>query len=191
MPERAVFLDRDGTLIEDVGHLHRLQDVYVYPNAFEAVRRINQRGLPAIVITNQSAVARGFLTEDELRRLHRGLRKMFLEKGARLDAFYYCPHHPEGNEPYRQVCQCRKPEPGLLLQAAEDLEIELNTSHVIGDRLADVGAAFRVNCGSVLVKTGYGLAELESLAEEGSGIHPHYIAEDVLDGVNWILRHSP
>lgn len=191
MPKCAIFLDRDGTLIEDAPYLHRLQDISIYPRALEAVRKINQSGLLAIVITNQSAVARGLLTEDRLQKLHQVLADRFCEKGARLDAFYYCPHHPEGNGPYRRVCRCRKPEPGLLRQAVEDFQIELSNSYLIGDRLLDVQTAARAGCGSVLVKTGYGASELNSLPEAKPDIHPLYIAHDVLDGVNWILRQSP
>lgn len=189
MPNRAIFLDRDGTLILEVGHLHRAEDISLYPGAVEAVTMTNQRGILAVVITNQSAVARGFLSEDELHEVHQVLAERFLEQGARLDAFYYCPHHPEGNGVYRQVCQCRKPQPGLLLQAAEELDIDLSGSHVIGDRLADVEVGARAGCASsVLVKTGYGALEL-ALLTDGT-CRPHYIAEDVLDGVNWILAQE-
>ena len=193
MPNRAIFLDRDGTLIREVGYLQRREDLYIYPSALEAVRRINQRGTLAVVVTNQSVVARGLLTEKELQHLHQELQELFQRKGAHLDAFYYCPHHPEGHGEYRQVCPCRKPEPGLLFRAAQDLQIDLGSSHVIGDRLLDVEVAHRAGCGSVLVKTGYGSTELESLNRTSSRngtssrIHPDYIAADVLDGVNWIL----
>lgn len=188
MPSKqAVFLDRDGTLIEEVGHLHRIPDIRIFPSAFEAVRKINASQAWAVVITNQSAVARGFLTEEELDELHRELAERFRREGARLDAFYYCPHHPEGIEPYRRVCACRKPEPGLILQAAEDLGIDLSSSHVIGDRLADVEVGHRAGCrSSVLVKTGYGACEL-SLLTPDSPYRPHFVAEDILEGVNWML----
>ena len=190
---RAIFLDRDGTLIREAGYPQRRENLHIYPRAFEAARQINESGILAIVITNQSAVARGLLTEKQLQRLHRDLRDMFQKKGARLDAFYYCPHHPEGDGDYKQACQCRKPEPGLLFQAAQDFQIDLGASHLIGDRLLDVEAAHRAGCGSVLVKSGYGRTELKSLGKASSGIRcvrPHHIAEDVLDGVNWILGRS-
>ena len=187
---RAIFLDRDGTLIREAGYAQHREDLHIYPRAFEAVRQINQSGILAIVITNQSAVARGLLTEEMLLLLHRHLNGMFQEQGVHLDAFYYCPHHPEGYGHYKRVCQCRKPEPGLLFQAAQDFQIDLGASHLIGDRLLDVEAAHQAGCGSVLVKTGFGRTELKSLSKASSGICPHFIAEDTLDGVNWILGRS-
>lgn len=187
MLKPAVFFDRDGTLIEEKEYLRRAEDIFVYPEALSAVRKINQSGALAVVITNQSAVARGFLTEEQLQELHRLLADVFRENGARIDAFYYCPHHPEAGEgPYTQACTCRKPEPGLLLQAAQDLEIDLASSYFIGDRFLDVETARRAGCRPVLVKTGYGAKELQ-LSGETPPPGPDYIADSILDAVEWIL----
>ncbi|MDA2927796.1 HAD-IIIA family hydrolase [Acidobacteria bacterium AH-259-G07] len=199
MPKRAIFLDRDGTLIEEIPHLHRVQDVRVYPKAFEVLRRINRSDSLAVVITNQSAIARGLLTEEDLQEIHRTITGLFRENSAWIDSFYYCPHHPQaGSGPYSRTCRCRKPEPGLLLRAARDLEIELAASHIIGDRLHDVEAGHRAGCKSILVKTGYGREELLLLNEKSSPTadsphplrHPDYVAENILDGVKWILEHG-
>lgn len=189
MGNRAIFLDRDGTLMEeDVGLLHRIEDVHVFPCAFVAVRRINESGALAVVATNQSPIARGLLTEEELHCLHDYVRNLFLKNEARINAFYYCPHHPEiGNGSYTRACSCRKPEPGLLFRAAEEMHIDLAKSYLIGDRRKDVEAAARAGCGSVLVKTGGGLNDLALAA---GSVHPNCIAEDVLEAVEWIFRQT-
>ena len=188
----AVFLDRDGTLIEEAGHHSRPDQVRILPEAIEAVRRINQEGRPAVVITNQSAVARGLISEEELAALHESIRQAFGREGARLAAFYYCPHHPEaGRGSYTGPCQCRKPRPGLLLRAARELGLDLAASHMVGDALRDVEAGRRAGCRTVLVKTGHGRAELARLdpaSPPGSPLRPDFVAHDLLAGVRWILE---
>jgi D-glycero-D-manno-heptose 1,7-bisphosphate phosphatase len=195
--QRAFFLDRDGTLIEEVGHLHRKEDIHIYPGAFEAVRKINQSSALTIVITNQSAIARGLLDEKELAELHEVLQEEFRREKARIDAFFYCPHHPEeGTGTYTQTCICRKPQPGMLRHAARELHLELATSYMIGDKLVDVEAGHRAGCRSVLVKTGHGADELQ-LLDEGDASAPHlgnpllipdHIAGNVLNAVDWIME---
>ena len=178
----AVFLDRDGTINEEVEYLDSLDRLHVFPEAFEAVRLINQSGLKTIVITNQSGIGRGFFDEAFVGRVHEEMRSLFLKEGAVIDSFYYCPHHPtEGMGQYRQVCSCRKPEPGLLIKAAEDLGIDLSRSYMIGDRTKDVEVGQRTGAKGILVQTGYG-----KVADMGS-IHPDYIAQDILAAVKWLL----
>ena len=192
----AVFLDRDGTLIEEVGHLSRPHQVQVYPQAFEAIRRINRSRRPAVVITNQSAVARGLLNEEQLVELHGMIKETFEKEGASIYAFYYCPHHPQaGKGPYTRACQCRKPQPGLLLQAAGELELDLASSYMVGDTLRDIEAGHRAGCRSILVCSGHGRQALEQLkADDGNeGDHfpmgqPDFVAEDLIQGVNWMLE---
>ena len=195
----AIFLDRDGTLIEEVGYLHRLEDIRIYPEAFEAVKKINQSGAQAIVITNQSGIARGLITQEDLERLHRQINDAFRQKGARLDAYYHCPHHPtEGTGKHTRTCDCRKPQPGLLLRAAQELQLDLEASHMIGDTLRDIEAGHRAGCQSILVKTGYGQEELLLLNEEqasgSSSINPvqrsDHVSTNILEAVNWILEHN-
>ena len=197
--QQAIFIDRDGTLIEEIGHLHRAEDIRIYPEAFEAVRKVNQRGTLAIVITNQSAIARGLLNEEELGHLHRSLQATFQREEARIDAFYYCPHHPEaGTGTYTQECTCRKPQPGMLLRAARELQLELATSYMIGDKLVDVEAGHRAGCQAVLIKTGYGEGELQLLDEgqasaplsENSLQRPDHVAENVLRAIDWIMEQA-
>jgi len=179
----AVFLDRDGTINEEVGYLDSLEKLRVFPEAFEAVRLINQAKMKTVVITNQSGIGRGFFDELFVGRVHEEMRGLFLKEGAVIDSFYYCPHHPtEGMGQYRQVCSCRKPEPGLLLKASEDLDIDLGKSYMIGDMPKDVEVGQRAGAKGILVQTGYGKG-----VDMGS-THPDYIAKDVLEAVKWIMR---
>ena len=197
MEKSAVFLDRDGTLIEGIGYLRRPEEIKIVPSALEAVAKINQNNFLAVVITNQSAIARGWLTEPDLQGLHRLIDEIFQGRGSRLDAFYYCPHHPEiGSRPYRKVCRCRKPKPGLLLRAAEEFNINLQSSYMIGDQLLDAEAGCRAGCQTILVKSGWGSRDLKLLAkgrkenQHPSSLkwQPDWIAKDILKAVEWILE---
>jgi len=179
---RAVFLDRDGTINEEVGYLSRIEELKIYENAAEAIRLVKEKGFLAIVITNQSGVARGYFTEEFIITVHNKINEYLNARGTSLDALYYCPHHPKyGNEHYRKECPCRKPEPGLLLMAAEDFNIDLKSSYVIGDMLRDIDTARRVGAKGVMVKTGYGRNVVATSK-------PDYIAEDLLDAAKWIIR---
>ena len=185
--QRAVFFDRDGTLNEEIGHVLDPQDFRVYPFAARAVRLVNQAGLLAIVVTNQSGVGRGLFAESAVRRVHRQLTRRIEAGGGRLDAIFYCPHHPEALvERYRVACSCRKPAPGLLEAAAAQFGIDLTKSFVVGDRFVDITAARRVGARSVLVLTGVGRKELED--EESNGVaQPDHVAENVYEAVRWVL----
>jgi len=185
----AVFLDRDGTICEEVGYLARPDQVTLVPGSAQAIRRLNQAGVLAIVTTNQSGVARGYFTEEDVRAVHWRLRELLAEQGARLDAIYYCPHHAEqGTGPYRVNCDCRKPRPGMLLRAARELPVNLAASYVVGDKLADVEFGRALNLATVLVLTGYGAAERNRLADSAAGSQPDFIAADLPQAVEWILN---
>ena len=137
----AVFLDRDGTINEEVGYLDSLDKLKIIPSAYEAIRLINLSGMKAVVITNQAGVAKGFFTEEFVNLINERLQADLLRMGASIDKFYYCPHHPtEGIGIYRQVCNCRKPAPGMLLNAAQELNIDLTQSYLVGDRFRDMEA---------------------------------------------------
>ena len=178
----AVFLDRDGTINEEVGYLSNLEQLKLFPATFEAIRIINESGMKAVVVTNQSGVARGFFNEDFIDTVHNLINEMLREKGAFIDQFYYCPHHPtEGDGAYKTDCDCRKPEPGMFLKAAEEIDIDLSRSYMIGDMLKDIQAARRAGVKGILVKTGYG----KSIIETGKTV---YIAQDILDAVTWIMK---
>ncbi len=180
MKSAAVFLDRDGTINEEVGYLDCLESLVIYPQAAAAIQRLNEYGLKSLVVTNQSGVARGYFTEDFVIGLHRHMQELLAREEAYLDAIYYCPHRPE------DCCGCRKPEPGMLLKAAGDFAIDLRRSYLIGDTLKDILTAERAGAKGVLVRTGYGRdAEAEISV---MGIHPVHVAADILAAVNWIIR---
>ena len=179
----AVFLDRDGTINEEVGYLDSLDKLELYPNSFEAIRLINKSGMLAVVITNQSGVARGYFSEDFVRSVHLRINEILQAKGACIDRFYYCPHHPtEGKGRYLKSCDCRKPEPGMIIKASEELDIDLSSSYMVGDAAKDIELANRVGAKGILVRTGYGKDVISS------DVKPAYIADDILDAVNWIMK---
>ncbi len=190
-PRPAFFLDRDGTLIREVGYLSRIEQVEILPEAIRAVQLINQAGAAAVVVTNQSGVARGFLGESQLEGIHQHLLAAFSRGGAHLDAFYYCPHHPHAEQlRYRIDCSCRKPAPGMLRAAARDLNLDLTRSIMLGDTLRDVEAGRRAGCRTVLVRTGKGMFEEVQLEdpETPAPARPDHIAANVLQGVRWALE---
>jgi D-glycero-D-manno-heptose 1,7-bisphosphate phosphatase len=202
----AVFLDRDGTINEEVGYLDHLGKLRLVPGAAEAIRLINESGMKAVVVTNQSGVARGIFDEGFVDKVHARLREMLREGRASLDGFYFCPHHPtEGRGRYLQSCDCRKPAPGLLLRAAEELSLDPERSYAIGDTLRDIEAASRIGARGILVRTGYGAEVADALGpaatslrtgagaaerpQEGNPIvRPVHIADDLLAAVLWLLK---
>jgi len=187
----AVFLDRDGTINEEVGYMDSLDKIRIIPSAYEAIRLINKSCMKAIVVTNQAGVARGFFTEQFVKQTHEIIQADLLHQNASIDKFYYCPHHPTaGTGIYLQNCNCRKPLPGMLLKAAHDLDIELENSYMIGDTYRDMEAAKKVGVKGILVKTGYGREELLDVEADvaGAGDKPDFVAEDILEAVKWIIK---
>ncbi|HDQ03827.1 MAG TPA: HAD family hydrolase [Deltaproteobacteria bacterium] len=187
----AVFLDRDGTINEEVGYLDDLDKLKIIPASFEAIRLINDAGIKTVVITNQAGVARGLFSEEFVNEVNKNMRIALLRKGAVIDGFYYCPHHPtEGKEPYRQNCDCRKPAAGMLLRAADDLNIDLARSYIIGDRYNDMEAGRSVGAKCILVKTGFGQSLLQDDGPDrpAPNNQPDFIAADILEAVKWILK---
>ena len=187
----AVFLDRDGTINEEVGYLDSLDKLKIIPSAYEAIKLINESEMKAVVISNQAGVARGLFPEDFVKITHEYLQNALRKKGAYIDNFYYCPHHPtEGIEPYRQVCNCRKPAPGMLLQAAQDLNIDLTRSYLVGDRFNDMEAGKKIGVRGILVKTGFGQSLLQDDGPDEATPEnkPDFIAADILEAVKLILK---
>ncbi|MFH0768481.1 MAG: D-glycero-beta-D-manno-heptose 1,7-bisphosphate 7-phosphatase [Chloroflexota bacterium] len=137
---KAVFLDRDGTIVKDVHYCRRAEDFEILPTVPEAIRLLNQHGFKVVITTNQSGIGRGYFTEATLLQLHEYLKKELAKYGACIDAIYYCPHHPDDG------CQCRKPEPGLLLKAGQELGINFSHSFMIGDTEIDIMAGKSVGC---------------------------------------------
>jgi D-glycero-D-manno-heptose 1,7-bisphosphate phosphatase len=183
----AVFIDRDGTLTEEVGYVNHPQRLKLLPRSAEAVRRLNAAGVAAVVATNQSGVARGYFSEDVLQAVHDEMLAQLKRAGAHLDGVYVCPHHPhEGAPPFRMACECRKPRPGLLIRAAGDLGLDLAASVVVGDKPSDLQAARAVGARGVLVLSGYGRGEWE-YRRASMAVPPDHVAEDLLDAVEWFL----
>ena len=184
----AIFMDRDGTLCDEVGYVNHLSRFRIFPFAVDVVRWINRSGRLAVLVTNQAGVARGYFPESLVTEVHAHLARTLADGDAKLDGIYYCPHHPTvGEPPYRQDCDCRKPRPGLLLRAAKELDIDLARSWMIGDRYSDVKLAWIVGARGAFVKTGYGRGEIEHFGGSWQR-QPDLVAEDLLQAVERILR---
>lgn len=157
--KRAVFLDRDGTINVEKEYLYRIEELSLIDGVPEAIGRLKSAGFTVIVVTNQSGIGRGYYDESALCALHAHLDRELVRFGTAVDAYYFCPHHPEhGIGTYRRECSCRKPLPGMLHQAAEDFDIDLAASYIVGDKLVDVEAGIRAGCRPFLVRTGCGAA---------------------------------
>ena len=190
MKRRAVFIDRDGTISEEVGYINHVSRFRLFPYAAPAIKHLNENGWLAIVITNQAGVARGYFSEVTIKAVHSAMTKELESSSARLDAIYYCAHHPAvGEPPYRLDCDCRKPKPGLIVRAAKDFDIDLEHSWMVGDRYSDVELARNAGVKSLLVLSGYGRGEWEhqraSWAEQ-----PDLVAEDLVEAVALILSQA-
>lgn len=187
----AVLLDRDGTLVEEIDYLSDPTQLRLIAGAAAAVRRLNEAGFPVIIVTNQSMIARGMGTEADLALVHEHLIALLRAEGARLDRIYYCPHHPDiGEPPYRAICECRKPLPGLLYQAAIDLHLDLSRSTMIGDSLRDLEAGDAAGCGTlILVRTGHGAAE-ETKTRAAKLRHSVIIHDNLAAAVDYFLRQE-
>jgi D-glycero-D-manno-heptose 1,7-bisphosphate phosphatase len=183
-------MDRDGTVCDEVGYVNHVDRVRLLPRSAAAVRKANDAGFQVVVVTNQAGVARGYFPESLVTDVNDLLRALLAEHGARVDGIYYCPHHPSvGEAPYQKDCDCRKPRPGMLRKAADEMGIDLERSYIVGDTIKDVEAGHRVGAISILLLTGYGKGELE-LHSAGWKKHPHHVAGDLLDAVEWILARE-
>jgi len=189
MKKKAVFLDRDGTINKDVGYPDSFSVIEIYPYSFEAIKKINEIGLLAVITTNQSGVGRGLIVEKNLHDIHRKLRDSFAERNAHFDGIYYCPHYLLSSTPqYRKDCHCRKPKPGMALQAAADLKIDMKNSYMVGDKVEDILFGLNIQAKSILVLTGYGKESLPKLKKRG--IKPAYVAQNLLAAVSWIVEEE-
>ncbi len=183
-PRPAIFLDRDGTINVEVNYLHRPDDFHFVPGAPQAIARLNAAGFLVVVVTNQAGIARGYYDETDLHHLHVHLQGLLADHGAHVDAFYFCPHHPE----FTGVCACRKPAPGMLHAAARDLHIALPRSWLIGDSAGDLGAARAAGCRAILVRTGYGAALEDQLARGSSEtVLPETVVDALPQAVDYLL----
>lgn len=182
---RAVFLDRDGTIIEERGYLGRLDLIAPFPYTADALVRLRGAGYLVVVVTNQAGVARGYFSEAFVNDAHRQLDILLAPGGAAPDAYYYCPHHPEGVvEAYRGVCRCRKPAPGMVEQAARDWNIDVTRSFVVGDKWLDVGLANQAGARGILVRTGYGEATADA---PPPGVRAERVVPTLREAADYIL----
>ena len=185
---RAVFLDRDGTIVEEAGYLDRLERMVFFPYTVDAIRLLNKAGFAVIVVTNQAGIARGLLKESFVAEAHRHISERLAAGGARVDAYYYCPHHPKGViEQLALQCDCRKPQPGMLRHAAGDHHVDLSRSFVVGDRWHDVELAQKVGATGILVRTGLGRREEQKPSPD---ITAAAVVDNLIDAAAWILRAS-
>ena len=188
---RAVFLDRDGTVNEEVGYLSDLGQLKLLPGAAEAIRRLNAAGFKVVLVTNQSGVARGYFPESFVQETHDRLERMLAVAGARLDGIYYCPHHPHaGILHYTVTCDCRKPGTGLLDRAARELSIDVSRSFMVGDKWSDVELGQRAGTRSILVRTGFAPDDGGNIRPPQVG-EPDFVARDLAEAVDWIMRQVP
>jgi D-glycero-D-manno-heptose 1,7-bisphosphate phosphatase len=162
----AVFLDRDGTLIEDSGYICAWEQALVFPWTVPALRLLRESGFLLVVVTNQSAVSRGMCTELQVQEFHRRMRAHFAEQGLAFDGVYYCPYHSDAVIPeYRRDHPWRKPSPGMLLQAARDLAIDLPRSYMIGDHASDILAGIAAGCRPIFVRSGHGMLHIDQIRD--------------------------
>ena len=175
---RAVFLDRDGTIARDVPYCSRVEDFDILDTVAQGIRLLNEQSFKVIVITNQSGISRGYFSEETLSMIHQRMIDELEQHGAHIDGIYYCPHHPD------EGCKCRKPKPALIHQAAEDMDIELNLSYMVGDDSKDIEAGNSAGCTTVMVTTGPGHGKLNG------HIPPRYIASSLYEAAAWIVADA-
>ncbi|HET6862458.1 MAG TPA: HAD family hydrolase [Pyrinomonadaceae bacterium] len=187
MSQPAVFIDRDGTISEEVGYVNHPSRYRVFPYAAAAIELLHTAGWLAIVVTNQAGVARGYFSEELVAKVHQELTRQLESNGSQLDAIYYCAHHPSvGEPPYRQDCDCRKPKPGLIQQASRDFDIDLKSSWMVGDRYSDIEMAHNAGLKAAFVLSGYGRGEWEY--QRSAWVHqPDLVCENLLQAVQSII----
>ena len=186
MSRAAVFLDRDGVVIEEVSYLASMNHLALFPWTADSIRALNRAGLPVVVVTNQSGIARGLFDESFVDEVHREISARLALGGARIDAYYYCPHHPDGSvAEYARACDCRKPRPGLIDRAVRDLSLDAARSFVVGDKWSDVELAHAAGARGVLVRTGHG-ADEQARRRDGRGADA--VVDNLAGAASWILQ---
>jgi len=185
MKRPAVFLDRDGTINEQVGYVNHPDRFWLLPGVGRAIALLNQAKVPVIVVTNQAGAARGYFPESLIAVLHEKMHRLLSVYGAHIDGLYYCPHHPSSSIADLAIeCECRKPKPGMLLQAATEHHVDLVRSYMVGDRVNDVTFGQGVGAKGILVLTGYGKGEQQHFSE----LKPDFVASNLLCAIQWILE---
>ena len=183
-----MFLDRDGTLIEERGYLSKLEDIALFADTPAALRRLRDAGFALVVVTNQAGIARGYFDEAFVQKAHRYLGEMLAAEGIVIDGYYYCPHHPDGLVPeYSRVCRCRKPAPGMVEHAARDLDLDVDRSFVVGDKWLDVGLANQAGARGILVRTGYGADTADA---PPPGVRAERVVATLAEAADYIITAS-
>jgi len=186
----AVFIDRDGTINEQRGYINHISQFVLLPGVGKAISLLNKNNHTVVITSNQSGVARGYFPIQLVKEIHELMEQKLTKDNAHIDRIYFCPHHPDGVVPeYSRECDCRKPNTELIKKAKAELDIDMETSYVIGDRLLDIEFAKNANLPGILVLTGYGKGELKYVVPHKS-IKPAYVAEDLLRAVQWILKQE-
>lgn len=188
---KVVFLDRDGTVNEEVHYLHRPEDLKIFPEAVQAIRILKRSGFKIVIITNQAGVARGYYSCRDVEDLHRYMNQILRKEEAEIDGFYYCPHHPEyGVGIYKKVCHCRKPDIGMFEMAEKDFPTDKAHSYMIGDKALDIQAGKNYGVCSILVGTGYGAALKAEAEERGEKPFYDFYAETLVDAAEYIIARE-
>jgi D-glycero-D-manno-heptose 1,7-bisphosphate phosphatase len=188
-PRPAVFLDRDGTIIQERGYLERLEHLDIFPWTGDALRLLKRAGFATVVVTNQSAIARGLIDEAFLRHVHQSIDARLMSSGGGIDRYYFCPHFLKSRiARYQQACTCRKPAPGMIEQACREMDLDPRRSVMVGDRWTDVACGQAAGTRTILIRSGHGLSE--AYAEPPEGVRADAILNNLMEAVGWILRSS-
>lgn len=189
--DKVIFLDRDGTINEEVNYLHKPEDLQILPGVPEAIRRLRDGGFKIVVVTNQAGVARGYYSCRDVDALHEYLNQQLKKSGAWIDRFYYCPHHPvHGIGEYKRACHCRKPETGMFEQAGQEYDVDKEHSYMIGDKLLDVEAGNRYGVHGILVGTGYGRQIHQEQLEKQEDVIYDVYQETLMDAARYIMERE-
>jgi histidinol-phosphate phosphatase family protein len=180
MPSKAAFLDRDGTIIEEKDFIRTPDEIEFVPGSIEAIKMLHSLGYKIVVVSNQSGIGRGILTEKMVAEINQSFLVRLKDQGAPADALYFCPHHPDDN------CDCRKPKTGMIERAVGELGLDLENAVVIGDKLADVKLGKNIGATTVLVLTGYGRKVLDELTDSNPDEKPDFVGEDLLEAASWL-----
>lgn len=189
--DKIVFLDRDGTINEEVEYLHKPSDLVILPGVSAALKRLKEQGFRLVVVTNQAGVARGYYSETDVEQLHEYMNRLLAKDGAEIDRYFYCPHHPvHGIGEYKRSCHCRKPDIGMFEMAEKYFNVDKSHSYMIGDKLLDTEAGRKYGVKSILVGTGYGKELYNGLAEAEKMEAFDAYSEDMTSAAEWILKRE-
>ena len=188
--DKVIFLDRDGTINREDGYITRVDQLHLYEGTVPALKMLNTMGYRIVIVSNQAGVAKALLTEQALQEINDALLAMLRAQGVMVEALYYCPHHPDAVVPeYKKACECRKPKTGMIERAQQELGVHAQGAYMIGDKLTDIELAGNFGGRGILLLTGYGREEMKKL--DTSKHHPVYVAQDILDAVQWIQKNNP